>query len=948
MKLLILALLSLPAFAQPVVTGVTLEDLTHNSVRMRIASTPDGCYQVHYGVVSGSLIYKSQSTGGAAANNCYPTNSIALGGLAPGTTFYYRVHARDTVSRDCVASPSSCSMSDEASFTTLAAGIHPVMPIPPANWEPGCAIDESDYANVPVAADGSNVCRATASVSAHGWSVTNGDEFQTVLTNVGFKGRIQIAQGSVCNIPSTVLSGSHGYVPRQKTVWAGASGIDDATHPFSIIETVSNNAGDFPPCGSRIDPSYASKLATFKAVSQHSTHGNMFRWETPDGVGVHHYWLRNLRLEIDRTATYSSSWMALLAMGDENNTSGSYNSPRYNILDRLLLVGDNPAPPVDPVRCTLEGFHLYARYFSVRGNYLYDLDCSHTNGNNAGASTGIFIAEGASGPGTISNNYVAAAGLGILAENNNEGARVVDLAVEKNTVYQDWSWMWPYELVINNWDGRYRVFRQPLEFKHGDRVKIDGNIIDGAFSDQNEGPGVLITAQSNNVAGSSGNQDFSITNNVIRRAANVFTCAGVRYGDPPAGPPDHRPFQRLLIANNLAYDLGRGRGKYQGARMSAGQTDFYLLNHGCADATVRNNTFGWKDQTPYPAVQYITAFMVGSSKGSFPAEGFTWKDNIHYYNSGNYRGVHTGAAGVVSGFPMVPQALNTSSSETDITATVNAYFGTLTGAAGVTPGYTWGGNVVICGMSSSFGDTSMNALDQAACDAFHNGSPGTHPAGDIWMPGASMAAREAASGLNTTTWRVTPTASHAGHAGANIDQIRSAHGIVSRISVAPTAAGARFTYIAPDSKACYIDTSADAGTTWTTRTTDAGGSRLRSTTVTGLSASTLYSWRLHCYRAQAAAVTYDFLASHEVTTGTFTTTSSGTRVISVGFSLPSGATQARITATPAGGSQVQQTCSSSPCSMTLGARGAYTRVVEYLSAGDAVLRTSDVAYLQAP
>ena len=113
--------------------------------------------------------------------------------------------------------------------------------------------------------------------------------------------------------------------------------------------------------------------------------------------------------------------------------------------------------------------------------------------------------------------------------------------------------------------------------------------------------------------------------------------------------------------------------------------------------------------------------------------------------------------------------------------------------------------------------------------------------------------------------------------------------------------------------------------------TDSGGAFARSLTFTGLTANTSYHYRVMCYFDQSAA--YEFLPS-QITSGTAATAANVARSVYQTFTLPSGAAKAVFVFAASNGTTVNQTCSSSPCSVNL-TPGNWTRTLTF-ETGDSV------------
>jgi hypothetical protein len=87
-------------------------------------------------------------------------------------------------------------------------------------------------------------------------------------------------------------------------------------------------------------------------------------------------------------------------------------------------------------------------------------------------------------------------------------------------------------------------------------------------------------------------------------------------------------------------------------------------------------------------------------------------------------------------------------------------------------------------------------------------------------------------------------------AGADINALESAQGKVGNVRVEYNMYSAKLSYIAPDSKACFVDYSTDARMLNPTRVSDGGGAVSRGVSMSGLNAGTLYYYRVDCASEQ--------------------------------------------------------------------------------------------------
>lgn len=863
--LLLLTVLAAITFANPTISNIAHESLdASGTIRIAFTVSPASFVWLKYGLSSGSYPYTTQSSGSTQTNTAF-----ALTGLKSGATYYYVIEARPNINDDCSV-VSTCTTSTERSFTVPVA-THPVDPTPPTTWMPSHP-DTTGYTVVPMDRDNATGdCKAKSTVSGTNpsWTVNAGDVLDTVIAKVGYGTVIEFDQGVVCEPPEYVKVDNadmpYGYFLPKKSVDPLAMNVDDPAHRWIVLRTKQVNSGDFPPFGTRTGPTW-TKNAAFKSTRSQvyipsrnwtfSVVGNIIMFDTGPGP-VHHYWLENLDFVLDPSVTAVVSDGVLstrLVVIDRNSGDVQANPPKYNVFDRIHMVGSGANVAGTPhYGCTNMGWDLYASYLALLGTYTEGIDCpdrADTMGR------GILVREGAPGPLTFDNNYLSAIGMGFYMETNDAVTVPHDVTFTRNLMYWPWKHMKPNTYTpSNNWDGKFRMTRQQWESKGCIRCKIDGNIIDGSWAYQNEGPAILINGNSNPSPGAQGNKDYIITNNLIRRTANVVNCDAIRFMDPPYGPPDVAPTSRVLMQNNLAYDVGRR--KYQQPGNLAGVWSNYLTGN-CSDWKVDKNTFGWNDHGWAEDNISFVPLIMAIGYGGTPTQGFSFTDNVYYlsfYTQTNSGGTMGNAGVTVASHPMTPN-LNQGGTWKQ---QMDSIFGYLD-SGGLVPAYNWTGNIGIGGTVDTYSPT-LRDMTGAEVTTLKANMPGT----DTWAAGNTKAAREAAVGIVASA---DPRVAYGGLAkGANVNTLYSAMGVTQNVTVATANTALTFGYKAPDTRACVIDTSAD-GVNWN-RTTDAGGSTTRSTTVSGLSSNTAYQYKILCYYEQTSS--YDLWASSDLTNGSATT-----------------------------------------------------------------------------
>ncbi len=179
------------------------------------------------------------------------------------------------------------------------------------------------------------------------------------------------------------------------------------------------------------------------------------------------------------------------------------------------------------------------------------------------------------------------------------------------------------------------------------------------------------------------------------------------------------------------------------------------------------------------------------------------------------------------------------------------------------------------------------------------------------------------AGGNPNPYAIVPSVYNPGNLGANVTAVNQATGVVQGISVNNGPTSLTFSYAAPDNRACSVDIGS-AGSTWS-RMTDSGGAFARSLTFTGLTPNTVYQYRVMCYFDQSAA--YEFLPA-QITSGTITTAANIATTVYQTFTLPPGASKAVFAFAASNGTTVNQTCSSSPCTVNL-SPGNWTRTLTF-------------------
>ena len=467
--------------------------------------------------------------------------------------------------------------------------------------------------------------------------------------------------------------------------------------------------------------------------------------------------------------------------------------------------------------------------------------------------------QGPSGPYLFDNNYLDGVGEGFYVDPQYSNYGHDDITYLRN--HQ----IWPKNAFSgdpqNLW--RYNV-RQHFESKRGRRYEIKGNLFSHSWSYQNDGPAIFISSRPTYIAQNldDGVSDVNIESNTISHGRTGVVCQDGDAMDNAGFQFEPAAARRVTITNNLMFDLGRW--KYCDSVQCPSLGSFYFENRpGCQDLVITNNT-GDVTYGEIPALLYLGG-------GEMLSNHMTFQNNILHLSQGlaGYGGGSFGdwpLSGIANHEVSPAAVYSVNGSAPKFKDNLDASF--VVTKDKVTPDYTWSKNVLIGGF---IGNDAAHAVDMTYAQVVAYSA--NMPAGDIYPTGDTIAARQVAAGLDTTTWR--SSVYNPQGIGADIDRLISDMGIVSRVQVPiVTSNTATFTYFAPDSRACVVDVSSN-GSNWL-RTQDAGGQRSRTVAVTGLSPATNYTSRIVCYYGQKNdGVLYTDYSADQITSGSFSTMAAG-------------------------------------------------------------------------
>jgi hypothetical protein len=356
----------------PVLRNIKYFGLTHTSIRW-VFETDLSCYQVKYGVTSGVYPYTSSSL-----CDGQKMASLIVGGLAPATTYYFRMAVRPNAADDTGICQTDACGSPEFSVTTLPEpASHPQLPTPPLTWVPSHP-DTTGYLVIPMQLGGTDGTECVAGANVPNAQVQVNDDIDTILNEVPYGTVIEFPQGITCIVPAARNS---GYVLPVKPLDPVAQTVNSPNHKWIVFRTAAGGSGDFPPYGARTGSAWSQKLAKFVAVkptlagTNPATAGKGLAqiFSAEDGGGQHHFWFENLEFT-------TTSDPALLPQPD------MIDPPPYSALFGIFPTFPYRLPPdisyivLDRVYLHGQGYpSRYNRGLTLGGRYQAMIGCSLEN-----------------------------------------------------------------------------------------------------------------------------------------------------------------------------------------------------------------------------------------------------------------------------------------------------------------------------------------------------------------------------------------------------------------------------------------------------------------------------------------------------------------------------------------------------------------------------------------
>lgn len=348
------------------------------------------------------------------------------------------------------------------------------------------------------------------------------------------------------------------------------------------ITVRTNSAPGQPMRSARVLPAHAPAMAKIRSPNRQPA--------MRTAPGAHHW-----RLELLEFLPTRDGAGDILALGDGGSAQRDRAQvPRQLIVDRCYIHGD-------PEAGQKRGIALNSGETQITGSYIADMK---VRGQDAQAIAGW----NGPGPYTIENNYLEAAGNNFLlggADPSIEGLVTEDVVFRRNHLSKPLAWR----------DQGWTV-KNLFELKNARRVLVEGNLMEYTWQHAQVGYAVLFTPRNQDGGAPWATvEDVTFRNNIVRHAGGGMQIIGADT-DHPSGPT-----RRILVTNNLFYDIDAGKWGGTGA--------FVLIGEGPSEVTIEHNTV---QQSGNILIAY------GGERGQpKPIPGLTFRNNI--VRHGQY-GVH--------------------------------------------------------------------------------------------------------------------------------------------------------------------------------------------------------------------------------------------------------------------------------------------------------------------
>jgi hypothetical protein len=249
------------------------------------------------------------------------------------------------------------------------------------------------------------------------------------------------------------------------------------------------------------------------------------------GTPVNHYWFRNLEISSTSTTGTPPFTYSIVQIGGGNPYQDSQRDfiPHDVVFDRLYI-------HADASREVNKGIVLNAANSAVINCDIREIHgfASFTDSNAIGETN-------APGPLLVDNNYLDADGENILwggAAPAVPNLFPTDITITRNHFIKPFTRYSQYP----GYDGQKHIVKNLMEFKHGQRIVIEGNLIEGVWANAQYGGALTFFGTDDYpTGGPNGNmpctacavQNVTVRYNVVRHAAQAFAIGQINQAVVP-------------------------------------------------------------------------------------------------------------------------------------------------------------------------------------------------------------------------------------------------------------------------------------------------------------------------------------------------------------------------------------------------------------------------------
>jgi hypothetical protein len=431
----------------------------------------------------------------------------------------------------------------------------------------------------------------------------SGREAVIAVVLLGLGPRVAVAQGGstiVVNAGDSLQAALDRAQPGQTVQLQAGAQFDgnfvlpNKTGSSYIIVRTSTADAQLPGTASRIELAHEPLLATLRAPNTIPA--------LRTAPGAHHWRLIGLRF-------IGAGAGDLIALGDSVQTDRA-QVPSDLILDRVMLRGDATTG-------RKRGIALNSASTIVRNSYIGGIRLS-------GQETQAIAGWNGPGPFVIENNYLEAAGMGILfggAEPGIDQLVPSDIVIRRNHITRPVSWR------TSPW-----VIKNLLELKNARNVAIEGNLLENNWAGGQSGFAVVFTVRAQGPrAPWTTIEHVRFENNVVRHSGSAINILGMDDAFPSGRARD------IVIRNNLFTDINHVAWGGAGIFLQIGDEP--------ADVHIEHNTVMHTGN--------VISVYGGTREAPRQATGFRFASNIVKHNTYGIFGnqVGTGNPAIAIYFP---------------------------------------------------------------------------------------------------------------------------------------------------------------------------------------------------------------------------------------------------------------------------------------------------------